>query len=413
MLVRLVGAGVTQVELESLRTTGPMLAPIGQLGMTPDGEEVDKRKLGKAERHWYLRALEKDLDHRARQLPPDDFRCRSYSGGDNYSAEIMGMPTAEVRLTSREHSEAVCAYMGLPSPVAVSVLGQPIQRVGNRGELTVDLYGDTLTTLGWGRGDDRRLQRHNTVEKALARSARAAGQHVVNGYDDTSRLIFTHLPEGETRTAIMQLRSTDPNIKGSIPDLGITLEADQTLARVSGPAVVLGELKSSSSKHETVGEREGRIQGDYERSAKKLDEKHYSQVAAPGPFASALSQYPRVHGVVFGAFGELSSGGKKFVKLIAGRAAQSWEANTGLDASGGAAGAIAARLKKRIALTIAKANAGEKIRGAEYVRTGRMPKHEETAGLFSGFGGSGGRDRADADRRSMAGPGRSFRAAAG
>ena len=206
---------------------------------------------------------------------------------------------------------------------------------------------------------------------------------------------------------------TKPNIKGSIPYLGITLEADQTLARVSGPAVVLGELKSSSSKHETVGEREGRIQGDYERSAKKLDEKHYSQVAAPGPFASALSQYPRVHGIVFGAFGELSSGGKAFVKLIAGRAAQSWEANTGLDASGGAAGAIAARLKKRIALTIAKANAGEKIRGAEYVRTGRMPKHEETAGLFSGFGGSGGRDRADADRRSMAGPGRSFRAAAG
>ena len=48
-------------------------------------------------------------------------------------------------------------------------------------------------------------------------------------------------------------------------------------------------------------------------------------------------------------------------------------------------GAITARLKKRIA--IAKANAGEKIRGAEHVRTGRMPKHEETAGLFSGFGG--------------------------
>ena len=48
---------------------------------------------------------------------------------------------------------------------------------------------------------------------------------------------------------------------------------------------------------------------------------------------------------------------------------------------------------KRIALTIAKANAGEKIRGAEYVRTGRMPKHEETAGLFSGFGGGGGGPR--------------------
>ena len=58
-------------------------------------------------------------------------------------------------------------------------------------------------------------------------------------------------------------------------------------------------------------------------------------------------------------------------------------------------------------------NAGGKIRGADYVRTGRMPKHEETEGLFSGFGGSGGRDRVDADRRSMAGPGRSFRAAAG
>ena len=42
-----------------------------------------------------------------------------------------------------------------------------------------------------------------------------------------------------------------------------------------------------------------------------------------------------------------------------------------------------------------------------------MLKHEETAGLFSGFGGSGGQDRVDADRRSMAGPGRSFHAAAG
>ena len=117
--------------------------------------------------------------------------------------------------------------------------------------------------------------------------------------------------------------------------------------------------------------------------------------------------------MVFGAFGELSKGGKAFVKLVSERAAQSWEASTGLSADGGAAVAITARLKKRIALTIAKANAGEKIRGAEYVRTGRMPKHEETAGLFSGFGGGGGRDRVDADRRSMAGPGRSFHAAAG
>jgi hypothetical protein len=236
---------------------------------------------------------------------------------------------------------------------------------------------------------------------------------VVNGHDDTSRLVLNYLPEGEIKVAISQLRSTDPNIKGSIPDLGITLEVDQTLGRVSGPVVVLGELKSSSSKRETVEEREGRIHGEYVRSAEKLDEKHYPQAAAPGPFASALSQYPHVHGIVFGAFGEFSPGGKAFVKLVAGRAAQSWEMNTGLDADGGAAGAITARLKKRIALTIAKANAGEKIRGAEYVRTGRMPKHEETAGLFSGFGGSGGQDRVDADRRSMAGPGRSFHAAAG
>ena len=115
---------------------------------------------------------------------------------------------------------------------------------------------------------------------------------------------------------------------------------------------------------------------------------------------------------MFGAFGELSSGGRAFVKLVAERAALSWELETGLD-SAAAAGAITARLRKQIALTIAKANSGGKIRGADYVRTGRMPKHEETEGLFSGFGGSGGRDRVDADRRSMAGPGRSFRAAAG
>ena len=134
MLVRLIGAGVTQVELESLRATGPMLAPIGQLGMTPNGEEVDKRKLGKAERHWYLRALEKDLDHRARQLSPDDFRRRAYSGGDNYSAEVMGMPTAEVRLTSREHSEAVCAYMGLPSPALGSERPWPVHPTGREHE---------------------------------------------------------------------------------------------------------------------------------------------------------------------------------------------------------------------------------------------------------------------------------------
>ena len=61
------------------------------------------------------------------------------------------------------------------------------------------------------------------------------------------------------------------------PDLGITMETGQTLGRVLGPGVVLGELKSSSVKNETVDERERRIHPDYQRSARKLDDKHYPQ----------------------------------------------------------------------------------------------------------------------------------------
>ena len=58
-----------------------------------------------------------------------------------------------------------------------------------------------------------------------------------------------------------------------------------------------------------------------------------------------VGAYRQTYRNVIGAFGELPPGGEAFVKLIAGRAAQSWEANTGLDADGGAAGAITARLK--------------------------------------------------------------------
>ena len=126
-----------------------------------------------------------------------------------------------------------------------------------------------------------------------------------------------------------------------------------------------------------------------------------------------VGAYRQTYRNVIGAFGELPPGGEAFVKLIAGRAAQSWEANTGLDADGGAAGAITARLKSSQEADRADDRQGER-RGGDSRR--RVCSHradgcrstKKTAGLFSGFGGSGGWDRVDADRRSMAaGPGRS------
>jgi hypothetical protein len=69
LLQRLTAGGADHASVDALRASSPALAPIEQLGMLIGGEEVENRKLGKAERYFYLTARKVEMDQRALALP--------------------------------------------------------------------------------------------------------------------------------------------------------------------------------------------------------------------------------------------------------------------------------------------------------------------------------------------------------
>ena len=412
LLQRLTAGGADHASVDALRASSPALAPIEQLGMLIGGDEVADRKLGKAERYFYLMARKVEMDQRARALPPTDMRRMAYLNADRFSSEICRMPSPDVILTSSEHREALCAFLALPSPAATTVLGQVIKTTRQDRTARVDLYGANISAVcGACLGDDRRLRRHNDFERKLVEVCQGAGVPAVHGYDATRHMIVDWLPEGGAKAAIKQLTSDNSAMKGIVPDFGLTLKVDDAVGRIKGPCRSHGEIKSYSStsgymvdSHKPgggVAAREAKIAGEKAAAAAALDGKHYPLTAAPGPFALALAHYPPALGVVFGMFGELSKGGHDLVNMLGRRAGEAWASQTGLDAHAAASG-IVNGLRKEIALTIAKANAQERLRGAEYVRTGRMPTWDEAEGISSFKSCS--LFRAEAERRSMAPP---------
>ena len=75
-----------------------------------------------------------------------------------------------------------------------------------------------------------------------------------------------------------------------------------------------------------VKRRQAKVHADYQYKARKADKDHNgTQEGEIGPVARELETYPRVRGLVAGAFGEVSSDMEKLVQQIAAAAAAEWQ----------------------------------------------------------------------------------------
>ena len=226
-------------------------------------------------------------------------------------------------LTGPEFSEAAAAQLCLPSPACSTRLGEIV-----RGRKRIDLFGDNVKSANL-KGDGFR-KRHDLVKNFLFRKLRTAG---VQTECEVFNLFSRELPqEGLSRIEKGRTRQTMvPDFKIAIPVPG---------GRYEQRLFELKVVSSCSTRYPRNPKPEGRavdnrsklLQGEYELKARRADQKYGdTQVGEVGRMEQKLLNFGRVHGLVAGAWGEISEDFKMLMQVIADKKQEELEAQTGID----------------------------------------------------------------------------------
>ena len=262
-----------------------------------------------------LKALEEYPDRSARPV-------MSWRERDKHSSSwLLCLPAPSRTLSNEEFSEAACALLCRPSAACAPRVGE---RFG-RGQV-IGPWGDEVVNCAM-RGDGWR-RRHDALKMLLLRLLVWAGIQVTC---EVFNLFARCIPQ-EGLNRIEQGRRR----QGLVPDFLIPAEE-------GGGSGILCEVKamSASKTHYPLQRRQGdriravdkRANGlteAYASKARQTDWNHCGTVRPPrvprgapqpvrqiGPVETKLLSFGRVHGWVFGAFGEVSEDVHLLVQRIA------------------------------------------------------------------------------------------------
>ena len=204
---------------------------------------------------------------------------------------------AQYGLSGAEFSEAAATLLCLPSPACASRLGEVV-----RGRKRIDLFGDSVRSATLP-GDGYR-KRHDAAKDLLFKQLVSAGMNVqCEVFNLFSREIpqdgLARIERGRTRQSM-------------VPDFKIsTQEGDREV-----PA--LYEMKVLSScrtryprnprpEARAVDRRAELLQGEYVKKARTVDQKYGgADVGETGGVERKLLSFPRVRGLILGAWGEIN-----------------------------------------------------------------------------------------------------------
>jgi hypothetical protein len=226
-------------------------------------------------------------------------------------------------LTGPEFSEAAAAQLCLPSPACSTRLGETV-----RGTKRIDLFGDNVRAANL-KGDGFR-KRHDLVKNFLFRKLRSAG---VQTECEVFNLFARELPQeglsriekGRTRQAMV------PDFKISIPVPGGRTEQRLFEMKVVSSCPTRYP-RNPRPQGRAVENRARLLQGEYQLKARKADQKFGgTQVGEVGRMEQKLLNFGRVHGLVAGAFGEISDDLKMLMQIITDKKKEELEAQTGVE----------------------------------------------------------------------------------
>ena len=304
------------------------------------------------------------LDIAFKNLPVGDAARTVWLNLDRFSTQwVTALPSSHLGLMlgNDVFSEIFATYLALPSPTCAPMVGQPIGRFRE----TLDAYGLKLTTLPLP-GDGWRL-RHDTVKHLINKDVSQHGQPCLC---EVFGLFAPLLPQ-HGRDAVMAM----PRRKrqGLVPDF---------LIGVPGGGDVLMELKVISggqsryggghvARCHAVAERAREIPAEYATKAKELDHRFCGTApGAYGPISHKLASYGRVHGLVFGAFGEASADVHALLKVVADEcSSREWVAMGARDPDD-AKTSISSALYRSWGVAAVRAQARLKLRGLSSVGPG-------------------------------------------
>ena len=276
------------------------------------------------------------LQHRAGQLPIDDQRRIAFFANslDVFSNQLIGMPHYNVLFTPEEYKAAIAMKFGLPIAALQPFVGDRIRNSANCPQLTLDIYGNHLSTIGGScGGHTQRL--HNSICGMISTSAMQAGIKCLGGDTDTSaKRVFSsaipaHVPIDATNTA--KVNSMVPDI---VIDATHTMEGElgrsKHIVDVKTLAAGLAYKRNTTNFADAVARRTTEVNNQYHNTAKQLDRRlHGTPVGTPGPFQQVLSEYGGLNhivlGPVVGFFGEASEHMYQIRDLIAINQAKSYQ----------------------------------------------------------------------------------------
>ena len=246
--------------------------------------------------------------------------CWSWPDRDKQTAAWLLTLTG---LTGPEFSEAAAAQLCLPSPACSTRLGETV-----RGNKRIDLFGDNVRAAKL-KGDGFR-KRHDLVKNFLFRKLRSAG---VQTECEVFNLFARELPQeglsrierGRTRQAMV------PDFKISIPVPGGRNEQRLFEMKVVSSCPTRYP-RNPRPQGRAVDNRSKLLQREYELKARKADQKFGgTQVGEVGRMEQKLLNFGRVHGLVAGAFGEISEDFKMLMQVITDKKKEELEAQTGVE----------------------------------------------------------------------------------
>jgi hypothetical protein len=226
-------------------------------------------------------------------------------------------------LTGPEFSEATAAQLCLPSPACSSRVGEKV-----RGAKSIDLFGDNIRSAKL-KGDGFR-KRHDLVKNFLFRKLRIAGDEAEC---EVFNLFARELPqEGLSRIERGRTRQTMvPDFKISVPVPGGRKEQRLFEMKVVSSCPTRYP-RNPRPEGRAVDNRSKLLQAEYELKARKADQKFGgAQVGEVGRMEQKLLNFGRVHGLVVGAWGEISEDFKMLMQVIADKKKEELEAQTGVE----------------------------------------------------------------------------------
>ena len=212
-------------------------------------------------------------------------------------------------LTGPEFAEAASTLLCLPSPACQSRIGETV-----RGRTKIDMYGDTVRAAKLP-GDGYR-KRHDNCKDFLLKQLRVSGLtadcEVFNLFSrEIPQAGLSRIERGRTRQSIV------PDFKISIPEGG---------GRVTPTLYEMKVISSCKTRYGRNPKPEARavdirselLHGEYTKKARNTDQKFGGTIAGEtGGVERKLLTFPRVKGLVIGAFGELNEDFRELLQIMA------------------------------------------------------------------------------------------------